>query len=66
MCVNPDLPVYTPVPTLHVHSPVLCICVSIAALQMGSSVPFLSRLHIYVLIYDIFLFLTYITLYDRL
>ena len=50
--VNPHLRVYTPVPTLHVHSSVLCICVSIAALQMGSSVPFLSRSHIYVLIYD--------------
>ena len=40
-CVNPNLPVY---PTLSflpcVHTSVLYICVSILALQIGSSVPF--------------------------
>ena len=36
---------------LGVHTFVLYICVSISALQTGSSVPF-SRFHIYALIYD--------------
>ena len=38
--------------------------VSISALQIISSVP--SRFQIYVLVYNIFLFLTYSTLYNRL
>ena len=37
---------------------VLCVCVSIPALKIGSSVPFFSRFCIYALIYKIFLFLT--------
>ena len=41
-----------PLSPLGVHTFVLYICVSISALQTGSSVPF-SRFHIYVLKYDI-------------
>ena len=55
--VNPNLPIH---PTTHPgHFPpfvsigfFLYFCVSISALQTGSSVPF-SRFHIYVLIYNI-------------
>ena len=36
-----------------VHKSVLYICVSIPSLQIGSSVPFFSRFHIYVLIHNI-------------
>ena len=40
--VNPNLPIHPtpPSPPLGVHTFVLCICVSISALQTGSSVPF--------------------------
>ena len=41
-----------PPPPLGVHTCVLYVCVSVYALQIGSSVPF-SRLYIYVLIYEI-------------
>ena len=38
---NPNLPIHpTPLPPLGVHTFVLCVCVSISALQIGSSVPF--------------------------
>ena len=57
--VNPNLPIHhttTPnpcrFPPLGVHTFVLYFCVSISALQTGSSVPF-SRFYIYALIYDI-------------
>ena len=42
MYANPNLPFYpTPLPApLHVHMSFLYICVSIPALQIGSSVPF--------------------------
>ena len=58
--VNPNLPIhhtttFTPHPRLSplgVHTYFLYFCVSISALQTGSSVPF-SRFHIYVLVYDI-------------
>ena len=62
--VSPNLPIHhTPTPTplplspLGVHTFVLYICVSISALQTGSSVPF-SRFHIYALIYGICLSLS--------
>ena len=51
-------------PPTHVHKSVLYVCISIAALQIGSSVH-LSRVHIYELIYIFFLFLTYFTLCNR-
>ena len=38
---------------LGVHTCVLYVCVSVYALQIGSSVPF-SRFYIYVLIYEIY------------
>ena len=42
------------------HQFVLYICVSITALQINSSVPFFSRFHIKVVLYEIcFFFLTY-------
>ena len=49
-----------------VHKPVLCLCASIPALQIGSSLPF-SRSHMYgcVNMWFFFLFLTYFT-YNRL
>ena len=47
------------------HMSVPYVCVSISALQVKLRIPF-SRFHIYALIYDIFLFLTYFTLYDCL
>ena len=57
--VNPNRPIqHTTIPTppwlspLGVHTFVLYICVSISALQTGSSVP-CSRFHIHALIYDI-------------
>ena len=61
---HPNLPIHhtitttiattlpSPLSSLDVHAFVLHICVSISALQTGSSVHF-SRFHIYVLIYDI-------------
>ena len=55
--VNPNRPIHhttttPPLSPLGVHTFVLYICVSISALQTGSSVPF-SRFHIYALIYAI-------------
>ena len=57
--VNPNRPIHhttttTPLPVspLGVHTFVLYICISISALQTGSSVPF-SRFHIYALIHNI-------------
>ena len=44
-----NLPTHSsPPPPLGVHTCVFYVCVSISALQIGSSVPF-SRFHIYVL-----------------
>ena len=71
--VNPKLPIHPTTTTHHplsplgVHTFVLYICVSISALQTGSSVPFFQIPHICI-IYSIFvfLFLTYFTLYDSL
>ena len=54
-----------PLSSLGVHTFVLYICVSISVLQTIFLYHF-SRFHIYVLIYNIFLFLTYFTLYDSL
>ena len=45
-----------------VHKSILYICISIPSLQIGSAVPLFHR---YALIYNIFVFLTYITLYNR-
>ena len=52
-------------PLPHVHKSVLYVSISIPALQIGSSVAFFPRFHIYALIDNICLFLTYFTLYDR-
>ena len=41
------------------------VCVSISTLQIRSSLPF-TRFHIYALIYNIFFFLTYLTLFESL
>ena len=45
-----------PSPFRHVHKSVLYVCVSIAALQIGSSIPYIF--YIYKLIYDICLSLS--------
>ena len=45
---------FHPPSALGIHMFVLYICVSISALQMGSSLPFFSRFHIYALICGIF------------
>ena len=51
--VNPTLSIHPSSSSpLGVHTFVLFVCVSVSALQMGSSVHF-SRFHIYVLIHDI-------------
>ena len=43
---------------------ILCVNTSIAALQIGSLIPF-SRFHIYALIHNIYFSLSDFTLYDR-
>ena len=57
MRVNPNLPIHLPhaLFPLGVHTFLLYVFVSASSLKIGSSIPF-SRFHIYVLIYDIFLF----------
>ena len=52
--------------SLHVHKSVLYVCVSIAALQINSSVLFLDCIYMYQYMTFIFLFLTYFTLCNRL
>ena len=66
ICVNPNLPVH-PTP----FSPLGSICllsmsVSLFLLCKQVRLYNFSRFHIYALIYNIFLFLTYFTLYDSL
>ena len=38
--VSAAVSVHPLAPSLHVHKSILCVCISIPALQIGSSVPF--------------------------
>ena len=52
---NKSIPIskFIPTPAL-VHTSVLYVCISIPTLQIGSLILFFSRIHIYILIHDIF------------
>ena len=64
---NPNLPTFPILPLSPLVSMfVLYICVSLYVLQIRSSMPLFWIVYIYVLIYDIFLFLTHFMLYDSL
>ena len=53
--VNPNLPIHPTLPfPPHVHMSILYTCISIAALQIGSSVPFFQIPHICVNIQYLF------------
>ena len=61
------LPIHpNPLPSLHVHSSILSVCISIPALQIDSSAPFFQIPHICVLIYDICFSLSDFSLCDSL
>ena len=68
MLLSHFIPAY-PSPPTHVLKSILYICIFIPVLSLGSSESFFffGKFHIDVLAYGIgFLFLTYLTLYDRL
>ena len=62
-CCSPSL--YPPPLSYCVHKSILCVCISIPALQIGSSVPF-YRFCIDTLIYGICFSLSDFTLYNRI
>ena len=62
--VNASLPSHPTLAFLHVHMPLLYVCLSIPAWQISSSVPFFYITYIYVLIYDTCF--SHFILYDKL